>query len=75
MASHVRAIREIIKRLEKQGFTVEMAKSGHYNVSVPAHWTVPQGQRRKIQIPATPSIERTVLNTITRLKKMGYKHE
>lgn len=73
--SHARAIQELIKRLEAQGFKVTLAKNGHYNVCVPDHWCVAPGQRRKIQIPATPSIERTVKNTITRLKKMGYKHE
>lgn len=70
---HAKAIQTIIGNLRSQGFTVELAKNGHYTVQCPDKMVLPPGARRKIQIPATPSIERTVLNTITRLKRMGYR--
>lgn len=70
--AHSKAIQELIVNLREQGFTVTLAKNGHYTVDCPSNVTTPPGQRRRIQIPATPSIERTVLNTITRLKRMGY---
>jgi RIO-like serine/threonine protein kinase len=72
---HAKAIQAIIVRLEEQGFTVELAKNGHYSVTCPEKIILPPGARRRIQIPQTPSIERTVLNTITRLKRIGYVHE
>lgn len=61
-------IRDLIRSLESQVFTVEMAKSGHWKVSAPAHLG-----GKKCQIAATPRQQRGVLNAITRLKRIGYE--
>lgn len=58
-------MRDLCRDLEKQGFTVEHAKSGHYRVIAPSG--------RKCQIAATPSEYRGVLNAVTRLKRLGFK--
>lgn len=58
-------MKDLRKRLESQGFAVEIAKNGHYKV------VAPDGQ--KCQIAATPRENRGVLNAITRLKRIGFK--
>jgi len=57
-------MKDLRAHLEAQGFTVERARNGHYRV------TAPDGQ--KCQMAATPSDHRGILNTVTRLKRMGY---
>lgn len=57
-------ISALCKSLTEQGFEVEVARNGHYRV------LAPDGQ--KCQIPRTPSRNTSVLNAITRLKRIGY---
>lgn len=58
-------VKELIAHLRKQGFTVALARSGHYQV------TSKDGAH--VQIPATPSDRRSLLNVRSRLKhKLGY---
>jgi len=51
--------------LTAQGFTVEQARNGHWRV------TTPDGTAR-MQMASTPSDRRGILNTISRLKRIGY---
>ena len=53
------------KALLTQGFTVERARNGHWKVVAPSG--------AKMQMAYSPSDHRGVLNTISRLKKMGYR--
>jgi hypothetical protein len=58
-------MRRLRAALIAQGFTVEMAKSGHYRVIAPSG--------AKCQIPATPRHNRAVLNAVTRLRRIGFQ--
>jgi len=58
----VKALRQA---LEAQGFTVEKARNGHWRV------TAPNG-RARMQMAASPSDRRGLLNTVSRLKRIGY---
>ena len=57
----MKALREA---LAKQGFVIEHARNGHYKV------TSPTGA--KMQMAATPSDHRGLLNTIARLRRIGF---
>ncbi len=58
----MKALREA---LEAQGFTVERARNGHWRV------TAPNG-RARMQMAYSPSDHRGILNTVSRLKRIGY---
>lgn len=60
-------MKDLLGRLTKQGFSVEVANNGHYRVTAPCG-------RQKAQISSTPRDRRTVLNAITRLKRIGFDH-
>ncbi|OPC84199.1 hypothetical protein B4N89_27645 [Embleya scabrispora] len=57
-------IKNLIKALEAQGFTVVQSKSNHYKVY--------KGGRLIATLPATPSDRRSLLNCIAVLRRAGY---
>ena len=57
-------MKALTEALRAQGFEVERARNGHWRV------TAPTGAR--MQMAATPSDHRGILNTVTRLKRIGY---
>lgn len=57
-------MRELMRDLSKQGFEVSVARSGHYRVQAPTGATC--------HVAVTPGSRRSVLNQITRLKRIGY---
>lgn len=57
-------ISEIRKHLLAQGWEVTVARNGHYKCVAP--------DGRKCQIPKTPRNNTTILNTVTRLRRIGY---
>lgn len=57
-------MKPIIAALREQGFTCVIVTNGHWKV------TSPDG--RSCQIPATPRQGTTVLNAVTRLKRIGF---
>lgn len=52
------------QRLLDQGFAVERTRNGHYKVIAP--------DGRKVQIAHSPTCNRSVLNAVTRLKRIGF---
>ena len=59
-----REVKQLIAALRKQGAVVEMARCGHWKVTNPK-------TGRTIQISASPRNERAILNSVTRLRKIG----
>ena len=59
-----RDIVQIIQVLESEGAFVRRTSSGHYKVRNPE-------TGRSVNIPATPGNERSVLNSVSRLRKIG----
>lgn len=57
-------IEDLIKKLEKQGFDVELRKGGHFGVSKDGGPTV--------FMPRSPSDYRGIHRVISKLKKIGY---
>ncbi|MFE0774810.1 hypothetical protein [Streptomyces sp. NPDC058861] len=57
-------VRQLIKKLEAQGFEVSRTKSGH--------WLVKKGNVRVTTLPGTPSDPRSMKNCIAALKRHGY---
>jgi predicted RNA binding protein YcfA (HicA-like mRNA interferase family) len=53
--------RQLIARLREQGFTVRLAKSGHYRVSGPGGQTV--------TVPQSPSCGRSLANARANLRR------
>ena len=59
-------VKRLVERLRTQGFEVELGRRcGHWKVRNPA-------TGRKVTISQSPSDRRTLLNDISRLKKIGY---
>lgn len=58
-------MRQLVKKLEKQGFEVAMSKNGHY--------VVRRNGARVATMPGTPSDWRSMANTIAVLKRAGYR--
>lgn len=58
-------IKELRKQLRQQGFDVAPARNGHWQVVAP--------NGRKCQIPSTPKGGRTLLNVVTRLRRIGFR--
>ncbi len=56
-------IKPVLKRLRSQGFDIDRAKNGHYQVA--------RGGR-KVQIAYSPSDPRTLRNIESRLRRIGY---
>lgn len=56
--------RQLLRKLERQGFRVRMTGGGHYGVS--------KGDSREIFMPATPSDHRGIKNTLADLKRIGF---
>lgn len=59
-----RDMQEIIRALEKEGAIVTRGRGGHYKVRNPE-------TRRSVNIPSTPCDGRSVLNAVSRLRKIG----
>ncbi|MET9833798.1 hypothetical protein ABZ508_10550 [Streptomyces lavendulocolor] len=57
-------VRQLIKKLEAQGFEVTRTKGGH--------WLVKKGSVRVTTLPGTPSDPRSLKNCIAALKRHGY---
>ena len=62
-------IRELIRELEHQGWRVTQAGSGHFLA-----WP-PDTEVRPVTIPSTPSDHRWKLNTMTALRRAGFKEK
>lgn len=58
-------IRQIVKELEKQGFSVEHTKNGHLRVR-------DQEGRPIYTMPSTPSCWRATRNAIAELRRRGF---
>ena len=64
--AHKDEVRRLVARLRDQGFEVELGKRcGHWKVRNPE-------TGRKCTIAQTPSDRRTMLNDISRLRRIGY---
>ena len=61
-----REVKDLVRRLEKQGWTVVLNRNGHYKA-------VPPGGGQPEFIAGTPSDWRALLNTVARLKQKGYR--
>ena len=57
-------VRQLIKKLEAQGFDVTPTKSNH--------WLVKKNGTRVTTLPGTPSDPRSLKNCIAALKRHGY---
>lgn len=62
--SRVKDVTDLIREIEADGGIVTKTKSGHWKVVNPAN-------RRRINIPATPSEYRSLKNVRTRLRRIG----
>ncbi|MFH0246378.1 hypothetical protein ACGRHY_29055 [Streptomyces sp. HK10] len=58
-------VKQLIKKLESQGFTVEATRKGHYKVSRKGAFVT--------YLPGTPSDHRSLKNCLSYLKRAGYK--
>lgn len=58
-------IRQLIKKLEAQGFTVTPTRNGHYRVS--------KNGTSVTTLPGTPSDHRSMKNCLAYLKRAGFK--
>lgn len=58
-------VKELLKKLEEQGFIVEKTKKNHYKVF--------KDKRLVATLPCTPSDWRSLRNCIAVLKKAGYR--
>ncbi|OEV11952.1 hypothetical protein [Streptomyces nanshensis] len=58
-------VRDLIRKLERQGFTVKLAKSGHYKIY--------KGSQLLGTLPATPSDARSLKNAVAALKRAGFR--
>lgn len=63
--AYTREMQIICRALQKAGFEVEKARNGHWKVRNP-------DTGEKCQIPCSPRQMRGVLNSQTRLKRIGY---
>lgn len=61
----VKAMREIVRKLRKQGFHVQQVPNGHYKV------VAPSGDQT--QISFSPKSPAGVREQIRRLKRLGYQ--
>ena len=59
-------MRQLLKRLEKEGWDVERRKSGHVKISHP------EGGGQSVFASTSPSDHRSIKNTIGELRKIGY---
>jgi hypothetical protein len=57
--------RELLRSLERQGFTVEKTKKNHYKVF--------KDNRLVATLPCTPSDWRSLRNCVSVLKRAGYR--
>ncbi|MFD8732341.1 hypothetical protein [Streptomyces sp. NPDC059611] len=57
-------VRQLIKKVEAQGFEATKTKRGH--------WLVKKGGVRVTTLPGTPSDPRSLKNCIADLKRHGY---
>lgn len=64
--SHKKEIKYLLDRAVRQGFTVKQTKSGHYQVRHPTDGSL-------THLPSTPSDRRAVDNSLSQLKRMGYR--
>jgi hypothetical protein len=62
--SRTKDVTDLIREIEAEGGIVTKTKSGHWKVVNPAN-------RRRINIPATPSEYRSLKNVRTRLRRIG----
>jgi len=60
-----RDMEEILRTLAKEGAIITRGRGGHYKVRNP-------DTRRSINIPSTPCDNRSVLNSIARLRRLGF---
>jgi predicted RNA binding protein YcfA (HicA-like mRNA interferase family) len=56
-------IQQLIRALQKQGFHVRLARSGHYRATSPT-------TGRTVTVPATPR-RRSITNTVAKLRHNG----
>lgn len=66
MGMATKEIRKLIRALEAQGWRVEETGSGHYQAYSPNGEDI-------VTIPGTPSDHRSMRNTMSRLKRAGFK--
>ena len=64
--AHHKEMKRLRQRLTAQGFDVQQVPNGHYRVVAPSG--------AKVQIAATPGSGRSILNMVTRLRRIGYDH-
>jgi predicted RNA binding protein YcfA (HicA-like mRNA interferase family) len=62
--SHMGEMRQVVRKLKKQGFAVDQAPNGHYRVEGP------DGQRT--QVSFSPGSSSGVRTQIQRLKHIGF---
>ena len=58
-------VKDLIRSLRKQGWTVEQTRNNHWKA------TAPTGGQPEY-IASTPSDHRSLKNTVARLKRLGY---
>lgn len=61
-----KAVRQLIRELEKQGWTVELTKGNHYKAT-------PPGSKLGVYFPSTPSDWRSLKNVLSELRKRGFQ--
>jgi predicted RNA binding protein YcfA (HicA-like mRNA interferase family) len=61
-----REMRQLMRRVEKQGFTTENTNGGHVKI------TSPDG--KPIFASSSPSDGRAIKNLISQLRRLGYVH-
>lgn len=63
--SKSKEIQEILRALEKEGAIITRGRGGHYKVRHPV-------TRRSVNIASTPCDFRSVRNSVTRLRRLGF---
>lgn len=63
--SKSKEIQEILRALKKEGAVITRGRGGHYKVRNPV-------TRRSVNIASTPCDFRSVRNSVTRLRRIGF---
>jgi hypothetical protein len=59
-------LKTLLAEAEKQGWTVKLAKSGHYKLYAPDGENI-------VTVGSTPSDRRTLRNTVALMRRYGFK--
>ena len=65
MSDYDKVLKKHLKVAEEQGFAIKRAQGGHIAI-------VNTITNRKINVPSTISSKTTMLNAVTRMKRIGY---